>query len=193
MDRRRMLHGFKAAQEVGNYSEIPVLLANVDPQVHLSRNSVPQPFHLVCEKDTVLVQLSGEAVLELRDSSVNRFALRAGDHVYVPGGTPHRVVPRSESVQIRYRAKEAGLEGVAWFCDGCGTELSRVEWSTRETVSQRAYLDSCTAFNADVERRRCSSCAGIHAEIDLSHFSTWAATAEQLHGELHATATLTTA
>src|SRR5881397_2043913 len=46
MDRRRMLHTFKAAQEVGNYEDVPVLPADVDPQLYMSRNAVAQPFYL---------------------------------------------------------------------------------------------------------------------------------------------------
>jgi len=44
MDRRRMLHAFKAAQEIGNYEEVPVLPAKVDPQLFMSRNSVHSLF-----------------------------------------------------------------------------------------------------------------------------------------------------
>ncbi len=149
MDRRRMLHAFKAAQEIGNYEEVPVLPTKVDPQMFMSRNSVAQPFHLICGKDTVVVQMSGTADVHFKDSSVNRFHMTVGDHVYVPAGTPHRIVPADESVQIRYKARSAGLEGVAWFCPGCDRELHRVEWDTAETVSQQAYLDACLAFNDD--------------------------------------------
>ena len=103
----------------------------------MSRNSVAQPFHLICGKDTVVVQMSGTADMLLKDSSVNRFHLTVGDHVYVPAGTPHRIVPSEESIQIRYKPRSAGLEGVAWFCPGCDRELHRVEWDTAETVRSR--------------------------------------------------------
>lgn len=83
-----MLHTFKAAQEVGNYEDVPVLPADVDPQLYMSRNAVAQPFYLICGKDTVVVQMSGTADMHLKESSVRRFHMAVGDHVYVPAGTP---------------------------------------------------------------------------------------------------------
>ena len=52
MNRRRMLHALKA--EVGEYEDAAVLPAETDPQLHLSKNRQPQPFHLICAKDNVL-------------------------------------------------------------------------------------------------------------------------------------------
>lgn len=186
MDRRRMMHTFKAAQEVGNYEDVPVLPENVDPQVHLSSNRVAQPFHLICGKDTVIAQMSGSAVVHLKESTVNSFAMRAGDHVYIPAGTPHRIVPVDESVQIRYKARAAGLEGVAWYCPGCDRELRRVEWDTAETISQLAYHDACTDFNADESARHCAGCGAVHPLIDLTEFAGWPVLGQRLHAELAA-------
>jgi mannose-6-phosphate isomerase-like protein (cupin superfamily) len=181
-----MLHTFKAAQEIGNYEDVPVLPAKVDPQLHMSRNAVAQPFHLICGKDTVVVQMSGAAEMYLKDSSVNRFTMTVGDHVYVPAGTPHRIVPSDESVQLRYKARSAGLEGVAWYCPGCDRELHRVEWDTAETVSQQAYYDACVAFNEDDSLRHCSGCGAHHPRIEMAPFTGWQPLAEQLRTELQA-------
>jgi len=65
VNRRRMLHAFKAAKEVGNYEDAAVLQEAVDPQLYLSRNWLPQPFHLICAKDTVITQLSGRSPVAL--------------------------------------------------------------------------------------------------------------------------------
>jgi 3-hydroxyanthranilate 3,4-dioxygenase len=43
-----MLHTFKAALEMGNYEDVPVLPTSVDPQLYMSRNTVAQPFYLIC-------------------------------------------------------------------------------------------------------------------------------------------------
>jgi mannose-6-phosphate isomerase-like protein (cupin superfamily) len=184
MDRRRMLHTFKTAQDIGNYEDVPVLPAKVDPQLYMSRNTVPQPFHLICGKDTVVVQMAGTAEMYLKDSSVNRFAMTVGDHVYVPAGTPHRIVPSEESVQLRYKARSAGLEGLAWYCPGCDRELHRCEWDTAETISQGVYYDACLAFNNDETLRRCSGCGAQHPRIDMEPFTAWKPLAEQLRAEL---------
>lgn len=184
MERRRMLHTFKTAREVGNYEEVPVLPAKVDPQLYLSRNSVPQPFYLICGKDTVVVQMAGTAEMYLKDSSVNRFTMAIGDHIYVPAGTPHRIVPSAESVQLRYKARAAGLEGLAWYCPGCDRELYRREWDTAETVSQSVYYEACLAFNSDETLRRCGGCGAQHPRIDMEPFAAWKPLAEQLLTEL---------
>jgi hypothetical protein len=183
-----MLQAFKASGEVGNYDDVPVLPHQVDPQVHLSRNSVDQPFYLICGKDTVLAQLSGESRLMLKQSSVNSYAVGPGDNIYIPAGTPHRVTTRDEVVQLRYRARESGLEGVAWYCPGCDREVHRVEWDTAGTVSQQAWLDACTAFNADDSLRDCGSCGAWHPRIDMSPFGTWLEVAAALNAELETAA-----
>jgi len=184
MARRRMLNGLKIAQELGDYAELPVMPVHLDPQIHLSRNTVPQPFWLICGKDTALAQLAGSAVVHLKDSSVNWFTLELGDHVYVPAGTPHRIVPAQESVQLRYKALEPGLEGVAWYCPGCDRELHRSEWDTAETISQQAYYDACTEFNADDALRACAQCGATHPRIDMTPFSSWPQIAQELRDEL---------
>ena len=88
MDRKRMLNGFKAAAEAGPYDEFPVLVPEVDPQVYLSRNDRPQPFYLICEKDTLLAQMAGTGRLFMKYSPVTVEPMQPGDFVYIPAGTP---------------------------------------------------------------------------------------------------------
>lgn len=183
MKRRRMFSAFKAAQEVGNYTDVPELPATVDPQVCLSRNSVPQPFYLICGKDTLIAQMSGEAVVYLKDSSVNSFSMEPGDNVYIPAGTPHRIVPMTQSIQLRYKAPIAGMEGVAWFCDKCGSELARAEWDTEEIVPQRGYYQASEAFNANDKLRVCQGCDTEHPSINLELFAAWNDVADALEAE----------
>jgi|SRR5882757_5483962 len=178
-----MLQMFKSAAEVGNFDDVPVLPPQVDPQVHLSRNVVDQPFYLICGKDTVLAHMSGEARLVLKNSPVNYFTLHPGDNTYVPAGTPHRVLIGSESVQLRYRAQDAGLEGVAWYCPGCDDELHRVEWDTAETMSQQAWHDACTQFNGDDGLRTCRGCDARHPRIEMTAFESWLVVAAELTAE----------
>ena len=174
-----MLNGFKAAAEVGPYDEFPVLVAGIDPQVYLSRNDRPQPFYLICEKDSLLAQMAGTGRLLLKYSPVLWEAMQPGDFVYIPAGTPHRYLPTTESLQTRYKADPAGLEGVAWFCDGCGTEIAREEWDTAERLPQDGYWQACEAFNASLERRNCSDCGQVPPELDLSGMR-WPEIAAQL-------------
>ena len=47
---------------------------------------------------------------------------------------------------------------MAWFCDGCGTEIAREEWDTAERLPQEGYWQACQSFNASLERRTCLGC-----------------------------------
>ncbi len=166
--RKKMIHAFETARECGPYDELPVLVADRDPQLHLSRNDRPQPFHLICSRDTLLAQLVGHATLYLEYSPVRYHRLEPGDVVYIPAGTPNRLVPDDESVNLRYKALHAGLEGVAWFCEECGQEIHRVEFDTDNSIPQDEYWKGCEAFNADAEHQRCPGCGAEHAPVDLS-------------------------
>jgi 3-hydroxyanthranilate 3,4-dioxygenase len=161
----------REARRLGPYSEFPVLRPEVDPQLHLSRNDRSQPFFLICEKDCVLVQLAGEAVLDFREVSVSEFNLEVGDHVYIPAGTPHRIRIISESIQYRFKASNSDREAVVWVCESCGAELSRHTWSNEAILPQEGYQAAGEAFNADPERRACRSCGAHHPIVDLSPFA----------------------
>lgn len=168
MGRRRMLSAFKAGAEVGNYADVAVLPLDVDPQVALSRNSLAQPFYHLYEHDTVIAQMSGGSVLRMRDSSVNYFILTAGDNVYVPAGTPHRIEPSEEGVMLTYLPLAPGLEGAAWFCEKCANELHRFEWThDNHADPARVYATACARFNADAGARTCGECGTVADEVDL--------------------------
>ena len=181
MSRKRMLSTFREAQKRGPYDEYPVLPADVDPQLHLGKNDHQQPFFLICEKDTVIAQFTGEGMVEFRGSSVNFFSLEPGDNVYVPGGTPHRFSPKTESIQYRYKAAQPGLEGVAWYCEECASELVRVIWDTKAELPQEGYLRACEQFNGNQDQRTCP-CGAVHPEIDLTPYN-WHAVAAELRAE----------
>jgi mannose-6-phosphate isomerase-like protein (cupin superfamily) len=169
MNRRRMLHVFKT--EFGEYEDAAVLPAETDPQIYLSRNTLPQPFHLICSKDNVLSQLSGAAHVFLRNSSVNRFRMDVGDHVYIPAGTPHRIVPLAPGVTLRYQPLDAGLQGAAWYCAGCDAELRRYEWEhDNDTPAVECYTAACQRFSDDVLARTCDTCGTVAAGLDLAPF-----------------------
>ncbi|MET8873217.1 hypothetical protein [Nocardia sp. NPDC004604] len=168
MGRRRMLSAFKTAAEIGNYADLAVLPLDVDPQVSLSRNWLPQPFYHLYSHDIVIAQLSGRSVLRMHDSSVNYFTLTTGDNVYVPAGTPHRIEPIEEGVMLSYVPLELGLEGAAWFCTHCDAELYRLEWEHDNDVeANRVYATACARFNSDVEARTCRECGTVTDEVDL--------------------------
>ena len=165
MPRKRMLLTFKEALARGPYDEFPVLPEEVDPQLHLSRNDRAQPFFLECGKDTVIVQMSGTGQVEFRDASVNVFDLEPGDHVYVPAGTLHRLLPADVSITYRYRARLPGPERLIWLCERCGSEVFRHAYDGDAIVVQLAYADGCDAFNA--EPRTCGNCGTTHPPVDV--------------------------
>lgn len=174
---------FEAAAQAGPYDERPMFPPGVDPQLCLSRNDRPQPFFLLCEQDTVLVDVAGTGRVEFPAGPVRYHTLQPGDFVYVPGGTPHRLVPETESVIFRFKAEHPGLEGVAWYCASCGTEVHRVEWDTAVELPQEGYLRACHAFNGDAALRACPGCGAAHPEVDLAGLR-WGALAAEIRAVL---------
>jgi 3-hydroxyanthranilate 3,4-dioxygenase len=181
MRGKMMFMTFKEAESAGHYDEYPMLPVGVDPQLHLSRNDRPQPFFLVCEKDCVLVQMSGRGLVRFASGPTRWFGMEPGDFVYVPAGTPHRIEPATASVQYRYKARQAGLEAVEWYCESCGHALWRHTFETSAIVPQRAYADACVAFNADAKRRTCARCGREHPVVEFPE-SRWRQIAEELAG-----------
>lgn len=167
MRRKNRFDTFKEAPQRGSYDEFPMLELGIDPQVHLSRNTVPQPFFLICEQDTVLAQTAGEARIEFRDSSVNYFNTALGDYVYVPGGTPHRIVPKTESIHLRYKAADPGLEAVAWY-SSTGEEIARVTWDCADELPQEAYLRASRDRGIDVSAFRWAEVAAEIRETEAA-------------------------
>jgi AraC-like ligand binding domain len=180
MPRKRMLLTFKEAPARGAYDEYPVLPADVDPQLHLSRNDRVQPFYLSCSKDTVVVQMAGAGRVEFRDASVNYFDIGPGDHVCVPADTVHRLHPDATNTTYRYRAQIPGPEALLWFCERCETQLFRYDYDGSDVLVQTAYADGCEAFNASP--RACASCGNVHAAVDTNAFH-WRAIAEEIGAE----------
>ncbi len=181
MARKSMVRTFKEAQNAGPFGEYPILPEGVDPQLYLSRNDRQQPFFLTCEKDSLLAQMSGTAVIEFLDSSVNRFRAVPGDFIYVPGGTPHRVTPEEIGTQYRYKAEPSGLEAVSFRCPSCTAELMQQTWDTAAELPQEAYLRAVLSFNNNEGARVCAACGTAHPAIDLDGYK-WRAIVDELSG-----------
>ena len=77
MARRIIIPTVAEAAKTGAYAEKSVLPDDIDIELRLSRNSVVQPFFLVCEHDTVLIAMSGRGEVRLKQSSVSRFRYAA--------------------------------------------------------------------------------------------------------------------
>lgn len=177
--RKNAFNMFKEGRKLGSFDEFPVLLPDVDPQLHLSHNSVDQPFHLMLEQDSVLCQAEGRSCVEFTAGPVRFFDLDTGDFVYVPGGTPHRIRTVEPGTMFRYKSRQPGREAALWHCDRCGNEVDRFIWSTGDKPSQSGFQAACEHHNAAAERRLCGRCGTAHDPVDLSHFR-WSAVAEAL-------------
>lgn len=162
--RKPFIDTFGESRGWGEHDELPLLPAEVDPQLYGSRSSRPQPFYLTCEKDSVLIFMSGSGEVLMRHPDVRRFKAQVGDFVYVPARVPHRVLPSTEIIQYRYKARDAGKEAASWFCETCGEHLHSHLWDTAGVSQYRAYLDAVSAFNAT--DRTCKKCGAVHPPVD---------------------------
>ncbi len=179
MGKDFMAFTYQLAANCGPYDEAPVLPDNYDIQLTLSRNDRAQPFHLICEHDSVIVTMSGSGRIEFKGTTVQHEDYALGDVIYVPAGTPHRILPSEESIHHRFKLPESKVEGLAWYCDGCAEEIHRDVWSLEDCPPQEGYLRACEAFNADSALRRCKACSTEHAKIDLGDYRWEQIAAEQ--------------
>ena len=147
--RKKTFQVWREAGKLGAYSEMPMLPDDKQVQVHLSKNDRPQPFYLICGKDTLLALMSGTATVEFKGTAIDHFAMEPGSFVYVPAGAPHRIVPAEASIMLRYKQMHAGLEGVAWYCAECDAEIYREVWDTATTLSQAKYEEISSHFAAE--------------------------------------------
>jgi 3-hydroxyanthranilate 3,4-dioxygenase len=180
--RKKTFQLWREAAKVGAYDEMPMLPEDKQVQVHLSRNDRPQPFYLICGKDTLLSLMSGAAKVEFKGTGIDHFALNPGSFVYVPAGAPHRIVPSETSIMMRYKQMQAGLEGVAWYCDNCDAEVYREVWDTAAVVSQAKYEEVSSRFAADALLRQCRQCGSTHPAPDLAGFR-WSEVARAIASE----------
>jgi hypothetical protein len=180
--RKKTFQAWREAAKLGPYDEMPMLPDDKQVQVHLSKNDRPQPFYLICGKDSLLSLMSGAAKVEFKGTGIDHFVLTPGSFVYVPAGAPHRIVPAEISVMMRYKQMHAGLEGVAWFCDNCGAEIYRDVWDTATTLSQAKYEQITSRFAADASLRTCRHCGVIHPAPDLAGFR-WSEAAHEIAAE----------
>jgi hypothetical protein len=180
--RKRFFNVLEVQNDLGAYDEMPLILPHIDPQMHGSRNTNTQPFFLICEKDTVLVAMSGDAWIEFRESTVLRHRFLTGDFCYVPAGTPHRIVPKEPGLHLRYKARDAGLEGVAWYCEDCSSVLHRIEWDTASVVPQDGYARACRYYAASIAGKPCAKCGTVAPPLDL-HGTRWDEIAKALENE----------
>jgi len=166
LERKKTLNVFKEADRAwGSYDDFPVGPRGTDPMPHLSRNRVPQPFFLVCEADQVLIQMAGEGEIELRDTSPAHMHIEPGDTIYIPAGTPTRLSPRGENLQIRLKAFPPAREAVAWYCPGCGALVHAR--AIESAIPQEGYWEAVLLFNGDAALRTCPGCAAVHPPVEL--------------------------
>jgi hypothetical protein len=179
--RKNRFNFLKEAETLESFDEFPMLRPEVDPQLHISRNTVDQPFFLRCRKDSVIAQPVGASRVEFTDGPIRYFDTEPGDFVYVPAGYAHRVLTLREGVLLRYKAREFGGETVLWYCAACGEELHHHEIDDGAPV-QAGYAEACETFNSDPVLRKCRNCGAEHPVVNLAPFR-WRAITEALTRE----------
>ena len=112
-ERSQIADLFSVGHKAGAWGDLPATPADFDPQILVSRNEGVQPFFLTCERDSLVVTLSGEGFVEFRDSNVLHFRVAPGDFVYVPAGDsaphPSRRPDGAASLQGAPRRQRGGL------------------------------------------------------------------------------------
>jgi hypothetical protein len=169
MERRKATTIFAAAAECfGSHDDWPIMPKGIDPMSCVSRNRVAQPFFLTSEHDQVIVLFAGRTKVELPGSQTPTMELRPGESLYIPAGQSSRIVPVTESVQLKWRAEPGGWEAASWFCPKCWQEVFSREFDTGTELPQQCYWNVCQEFNSDPRLRTCTTCGIVCDPVDLS-------------------------
>lgn len=175
-----MHHLFETARSAwGSFDDFPALPPGTDPMPHLSRNTVSQPFYLVSDHDQTLINLVGEGEIWFHGENPERMQIIANDCIYIPAGIPARIITRTPSLQIRFKAEAPCREAVIWYCEGCGRVLRWQSIDTSAEIPQAAYWDAAMSFNRDEALRRCGACGAVHPPVDLGDIA-WPEVAKAL-------------
>lgn len=168
MKRKKMHNLFDTAQEAwGSFDDFPALPPGSDPMPHISRNTVSQPFYLVSDRDQTLINLVGEGEVWFQGERPERMQVVANDCIYIPAGVPCRIITRTPSLQIRFKAEAPAREAVAWYCDACGELLHWRSIDTSVEIPQAVYWEATQAFNQDEGTRTCPACGAVHERVEL--------------------------
>lgn len=176
--RKNKFNFLKEAERLESFDEFPMLRPEIDPQLHVSRNSVDQPFYLRCAKDSVIAQPTGYSRVEFVEGPTRYFDTEPGDFVYVPAGAAHRILTTRAGIILRYKARDFGEETALWFCPQCQAELYSHRIDHGQPV-QAGYAAACSAFNTDEGARTCKACGHLHPPVDVAPFR-WNAVADAL-------------
>ena len=154
MPRKNRFSTFEEAAARGAYDEFPMLEIGIDPQLHLSRNAIAQPFFLICEQDTMIAQLSGAARIEFRHAAVNYFDAEIGDFVYVPGGTPHRIVKPKSRIRSSFatRPTKPRLRSGRVVCGQFGSGRSAASPGIAPTSCRKRRISAPAALSMPTPR-----------------------------------------
>jgi len=120
--------------------------------------------------DEIFFQLRGTAFVRYRepDGTPKLATIKQGDVLLIAAFTPHSPLRPPDTVGLvveRPRAPQE-LDGVAWYCEGCGKLLEEV-WIACQDIEQQ-LKPTLDAFNADPARRTCRHCGALlpHPEQD---------------------------
>lgn len=180
MKAKRVVQLFQEMESSwGSFDDFPALMAGADPMPHLSRNTVSQPFFLANDQDELLINVSGEGEIWFEGERPERMQLVAGDSVYLPAGVPSRIITRTPSQQVRFKAETPGNEAVAWYCAECRGVVHWQAIDPNKAAPQDQYWSAVEAFNRDTEARTCPSCGSLHPQAELGDIA-WPAVAKAI-------------
>lgn len=113
--------------------------------------------------DEIYYQLKGTLWVHLIDKGGRKRVAKVpeGGVLLVSAFTPHspRRPPDSIGLVVERPRTAKELDGLAWYCEGCGHKLHELWLPCRDIETQLAQ--ALDAFNADLARRTCRRCGAV--------------------------------
>ena len=113
--------------------------------------------------DEIFYQLRGTLWMHLIGENGNERVAEVpeGGVLLVSAYSPHspQRPPRSIGLVVERPRAARELDGIAWYCEGCGHKLDEI-WLPCENIEQNLKT-AIEAFNADLSRRECVRCGAV--------------------------------
>jgi 3-hydroxyanthranilate 3,4-dioxygenase len=113
--------------------------------------------------DEIFYQLKGTVWVHLigKNGKPRVAEVPEGGVLLVSAYTPHspRRPPGSLGLVVERPRTAKELDGIAWYCEGCGHQLEERWLPCRDIEVQ--LREALAAFNADLARRTCSHCGAV--------------------------------
>jgi 3-hydroxyanthranilate 3,4-dioxygenase len=114
------------------------------------------------EGEEFFYQLEGDINLKVMENGQARdIPIREGEIFLLPPKVPHSPQRGANTVGlvVERKRKETEIDSCIWFCESCGNELYKENFSLKNIVTELPEI--MNAYYSSEEKRTCNSCGDV--------------------------------